>query len=401
MRITSANAFEASIDSLQLRQQKLSETQKQLTSGKRVLHASDDPTAAARAERALATVSRTEASQRALDASRNSMTLTESALGDANDLLQQIRETMVSAGNASYSDSERASLANKIAGLRNQLLSVANRNDGAGSYLFGGQASSQVPFVDTTSGVQYRGISGDVKVASQEALPLTVDGAGAWTQGRTGNGVFETRPVSGANSGNAWIDSGRITNPSLITGSTYTVQFSVSGGTTTYTVLQDGNVTGLAGVPYTSGKAIEIDGQSFTINGSPADGDQFETVPATPTLNVFDTLDRTIAELKTPLRSGGQITQGVQRSLRDLDQSMNSLQSLRAAVGETLNLADSAESRNADLKLYGQSERSNAEDLDMVQAISDFQNQQSGYDAALKTYSLVQKMSLFQYLNGS
>ena len=34
----------------------------------------------------------------------------------------------------------------------------------------------------------------------------------------------------------------------------------------------------------------------------------------------------------------------------------------------------------------------------MVQAISDFQNQQSGYDAALKTYSIVQKMSLFEYL---
>ena len=36
----------------------------------------------------------------------------------------------------------------------------------------------------------------------------------------------------------------------------------------------------------------------------------------------------------------------------------------------------------------------------MVQALSDFQAKQSGYDAALKTYSLVQRMSLFQYLNG-
>jgi flagellar hook-associated protein 3 FlgL len=35
-----------------------------------------------------------------------------------------------------------------------------------------------------------------------------------------------------------------------------------------------------------------------------------------------------------------------------------------------------------------------------VQAISEFQAQQSGYDAALKTYSMVQRMSLFQYLSG-
>ena len=35
----------------------------------------------------------------------------------------------------------------------------------------------------------------------------------------------------------------------------------------------------------------------------------------------------------------------------------------------------------------------------MVQALSDFQNKQSGYDAALKTYSMVQKLSLFQYIS--
>ena len=34
----------------------------------------------------------------------------------------------------------------------------------------------------------------------------------------------------------------------------------------------------------------------------------------------------------------------------------------------------------------------------MVQAISDFQNQQTGYEAALKTYSMVQRMSLFHYV---
>jgi flagellar hook-associated protein 3 FlgL len=35
----------------------------------------------------------------------------------------------------------------------------------------------------------------------------------------------------------------------------------------------------------------------------------------------------------------------------------------------------------------------------MTQAISDFSNQQTGYDAALKAYSMVQRLSLFNYLN--
>ena len=45
-----------------------------------------------------------------------------------------------------------------------------------------------------------------------------------------------------------------------------------------------------------------------------------------------------------------------------------------------------------------QRDRSTAEDLDMVEAISDFQGKQTGYDAALKTYSMVQRMTLFDYM---
>lgn len=399
MRITSANAFDASVDQLQKRQETLSQAQQKLSSGKRVERASDDPIAAARAERALGIMSRSDATQRALDASRNSMTLTEGALGDAGDLLQQIREALVQAGNGSYGDQERANLAQKMSVLRNQLFTVANRSDGAGNYLFGGQAASQPPFIDAPGGVQYRGADGETKTATAEQLPLTVDGQQAWLQAHSGNGVFLTQSAAG-NTGSAWIDAGHVTSPASLTGSTYAVQFQTVAGTMSYSVLKDGNPTAIVNQPYQSGQAIEIDGMSFTVSGTPANGDQFTASPSTPSLSVFDALDRTIAQLKTPLRNAGQVTQTVQSGLRDIDQSMTSLQSLRAHVGELLNQTDSADNRNAALKQYGATEQSNATDLDMVQAISDFQNQQSGYDAALKTYSMVQKLSLFQYING-
>jgi len=398
MRIATANAFDTSVENLQKRQAKLADAQDRLTSGKRVLHASDDPTAAARAERALATKARSDASQRALEASRNAMTLAESALGDAGDLLHQVREALVQAGNGSYSDAQRASLAEKIAGLRAQLFSVANRGDGAGGYLFGGQGSSQPPFLDTPGGVQFQGAGGQIHVAMSEQLPLTLDGNDAWLQAATGNGVFETR-AGAANTGAAWVDGGRVTDPAAITGSTYTLQFTVApNAATTFTVLRDGNPTALTNVTYQPGTAIQIDGMAFTIEGRPANGDQFQTVPSTRSLNLFEVLDQAVAELKTPLRSSGQVSQTISRSLRDVDQASSALISLRAKVGEVLNLSDGAENRIADLKLYAESERSNAEDLDMVQAISDFQNKQSGYDAALKTYAMVQKMSLFEYI---
>jgi flagellar hook-associated protein 3 FlgL len=308
MRITAAKAYESSIQNLQKRQENLADAQDRLTSGKRVAVASDDPVAAARAERALATMMRSEANQRALEASRNAMQQAETALGDAGELLQQARELVVNAGNGSYDDNNRKTLANSLKGIRDQLLSVANRTDGAGGYVFGGQGTKAPPFIDTPGGVVYQGAAGQTEVPAGEPLPLSIDGADAWL---------------------------KAPNPS----------------------------TGAADV------------------------------------SVFAVLDRVIGDLNATGTPGNVIKQQVSDGLRDIDAISNNLLSKRAAAGEMLNRTDSIEQRNSASKLAAQTERSNAEDLDMVQALSDFQNQQSGYDAALKTYSMVQRMSLFEYLS--
>src|SRR6201993_365344 len=225
-RISTANAYDGALNNLMSRQDHLTETQEQMTSGKRVLKASDDPTAAARAERARALEERTAASEKAVTASSNAMTLTESALGDAGELLQQARELLVSAGDASYSDAERASKANAIAAIRSQLLAIANRPDGQGGYVFSGQGSGGAPFVDKPGGVAFQGVGGEVNVAADEPLPLTLDGGSIWLSANTGNGVFVTKNT---NSSNAWIDAGHVTAPAQLTSSTYDIQFSTGG----------------------------------------------------------------------------------------------------------------------------------------------------------------------------
>ena len=404
MRLSTANLFDNSIANLQRRQNALQDQQQQLTSGKRIALASDDPTGAARAERALASIGRVEANQRALEASRNSMTLAESALGDANELLQQARETMISAGNASYSDAERKTLANKLQGIRDQLLTIANRPDGAGGYLFSGQGSSSPPFLDQAGGVAYVGVSGNIQTGNLDNFQLTVDGRGAWEQARSGNSSFVTEAnpnaIDPAQPSRGWIDAGRVTNPPLLTGQNYRIDIAGTAPAQTYAVTNTDTGAGVAGGTFTPGQAIAFDGLAVAITGAPADGDNFSVAPATNTLKVFDVLDRAIDELETPLRTGAQIQQSNVGRLRDIDAVMGNLQNVRSQVGERLNNLDGTESRLAALKQYSTEEKSAAEDLDMVQAISDFQNQQAGYDTALKTYALVQRMSLFQYISG-
>jgi len=396
IRISTANQFDTGIRTLQQRQSELNAAQQQMTSGKRISRLSDDPSNAARAERARAAEARATADQRAIDASRSSMAQVEAAFGDASELVQQARTLMVSAGNASLGASERASIAQQIVGIRNQLLAVANRGDGAGGYLLGGQGTSGQPFVDAVGGVTYVATGGANQTASGEPLPLAADGRVALLAARSGNGVFET--AAATSTGSAWIDAGRVTDPGQLTGLPYSVQFSVGGGGTTYTVLRNGAATALTNVPYVSGQAIQIDGMSFTVTGAPANGDNFTVAPSSADLSVFDTLDRAASALGNASLGPGGIRQAVADGLRDLDAGAAQLDSARSAAGAWLQRLDSVESRVSAQKLQAQTERSSAEDLDMVHAISDFQLKQTGYDAALKAYSMVQRLSLFNYI---
>ncbi len=307
MRISTASAFDSTVANLQRRQVALSEAQIQLTSGKRVLRPSDDPAAAAQVERALAAATRSEGQQRALDAARNSMALSEGALGEAGGILQQARELMVSGGNGTYTDAQRKTVADQLRSLRNDLLAVANRSDGSGRYLFGGQGSDGQPMLDAPGGVTYAGTSGGMQAATGEAMPLSLDGRAVWLQ---------------------------------------------------------------APDPAHPGAHV----------------------------SVFDALDQAVTELGTPGRTAAQSAATVSSGLAGIDASMANLSSWRSAAGEALNRADTIGSRLSQAKLDAQSQRSSAEDLDMVAAVSDVQAKQTGYDAALKTYSMVQRLSLFDYI---
>jgi flagellar hook-associated protein 3 FlgL len=416
MRISTANRYDTSVENLQSRQIELSASQTQLTSGKRVNVASDDPVAAARAERDLATMARSDANQRALEASRNAVQLGESAIGDASELIQQARETLVAAGNGSYTAAERQSQAIKLKEIRNQLLTVANRSDGGGGFVFGGQGASNPPFVDAPGGVQFVGQGGEAQASSSETLSLTVDGSAVFLSAKTGNGVFETGPgtnalTGGSNTGTAWITPGNVNNPSQVpypaaggaTPSVYSIQFGVSGGNTTYSVLEDGiampSATGLA---YKGSQSISVPGRGMSVNiaGSPADGDTFTLQQSNNNLSLFNSLDKAIAGLNNGTLNNGQVQQIVNSGISQMDSISGNLQQARSSMGETLNRMDGIESRISSLKLIAQTDRSAAEDLDMVKAISDFQNKQTGYDAALKSYAMVQKLTLFQYING-
>ena len=137
-----------------------------------------------------------------------------------------------------------------------------------------------------------------------------------------------------------------------------------------------------------------IPGLSVTLKGTPAVGD---TVSIKPSASLFSVLDEAINGIGNAA-NGNAAGQAVAQALNNLDIGAARVASVRGQAGDLLNRADriSANQEKRSIQLEG--DRSRAEDLDMVKGISDFQNQQTGYQAALQSYAQIQKISLFNYI---
>lgn len=157
----------------------------QMSTGKRVNRASDDPVAAsqavvlsqAQAQNSQYATARTFATQR--------VSIEEKTLSQVTTAIQSAQEKIVYAGNGTLSDDDRASLATDLEGIRDQILNLANSTDGNGRYIFAGYKTDAAPFdADGT----YNGGS--------ENVEQQVDSARTMVIGHTGNLVFDKDPAS-------------------------------------------------------------------------------------------------------------------------------------------------------------------------------------------------------------
>jgi flagellar hook-associated protein 3 FlgL len=409
-RLGSANAYDTALSNIMNRQSSLSNLQENLTSGKKVVRASDDPTGAAQAERAITRLARIETDQRALESQRNSIAQAESTLADVTDALQNFRELAVSAGNASHTAQERSAIATQLAGYRDQVFALANRKDTNGLPLFSALGSALAPFVGPQTLPQDYTFAGQPgQVASNEvAIPYALDGDRAFMHLPARDGVFNATVVPAAPAHQIGTTGVVLTDPALVTGSAYSI--SITGvntvaGTTTVTYDVAGAPTAVAGgvgltASYPSNSTANIavtaiPGLTVNIIGKPVTGD---VINLDPRPSIFSVLDDAIRDIGNAV-DGNASTQAVGQALHNIDIGMSRISSARGQAGDLLNRADRISSNQDKRSIQVEGDRSRAEDLDMIKGVSDFQNQQTGYQAALQSYAQVQKLSLFNYLS--
>ena len=423
MRLATANTFDNTVQTITTRQSDLARQQEKVASGQRVLRASADPISAARAERALSRITYLQSEQRALNVQRDALAIAESTLGDAGSLVQRFRELAVSVSNASNTAADRTTIANEMQSIRDQVLSLANTKDSNGIYLFSGLESSKVQGVTTPAFTvtgatpnqqyQFNGSPGQ-NDPTQSAVPYTMDGDATFMQVAKGNGVFDVT-IGATNQGQLSADVGQITlTPSTGTmASSYKVNFTVTGNTTTYSVDTVPAAVPLATGPYVSGQPISFADAvavpnvaiSLSVQGVPVTGDSLNITPYTavtganpPNGSMFEMMDKVINGVKNASSSSPGLSLAVAQGLTRIDNGLEKLMAARGQAGLWLNRADIVTANNGTLSDQLEIDRSNAQDLDMVRGISEQQKMQTGYQAALQSYAQIQKLSLFDYI---
>ena len=169
----------------------IQDTQARIATGKNLLRASDDPTAAANIAFAKDQKVMLERFDVNIDHAQSRLTLTESTLGEAINLLTRIYELSIQARNDTYNALDRKAIGAEVGQLKETLLGFANTRDERGDFLFSGYRVRTMPFaLNDEGGVAYQGDRGVHAVQVSESMKMNtgIDGAEAFMRVRDDGG---------------------------------------------------------------------------------------------------------------------------------------------------------------------------------------------------------------------
>ena len=133
LRITNSSLTNRFLTNVQAGYQSLAATQEQIATGQRVNRPSDDPLASAEARLRQVDLDQITAAKRSASAATTWLSAQETGLSGVNDVLQRATELTVQGANASYTQSQRNSIAIEIEQLVQRAKQALNSRAGDGS----------------------------------------------------------------------------------------------------------------------------------------------------------------------------------------------------------------------------------------------------------------------------
>ena len=374
MRVTNGMLVTNTIRNISNNTKRLSEASERQSTQCKISLPSDDPVVATNAVKYRNYVSTVEQYEDNATNALSWMDVTEGALSDLNDVVQEIRDKTVQAANGTYSASELEDIATEVEELKQSAIDILNTSY-SGRYVFAGYNSETAPYAETT--VNLTKADGSVVSLSAVTYKNEYVNLGAAvstdiTSDATALGNLTSAYTAAANATAAQTVSD--TNPGAYDYSNITAQ------TINYNVGFGAEI------------AVNVEGQDVvgTDMGS----------------TLFDTIDKLLLGLSgatqyASVDAGGTVTTtdfSLTDLLEDIDANLAAITSAQADIGARENYTTMAKNRLSDDNTTYTTLMSNNEDVDIAEATTDLSTAQTVYDASLTVGAKAITKTLLDYL---
>ncbi|MGI2125861.1 flagellar hook-associated protein FlgL [Shewanella sp. DC2-4] len=403
MRLSSAQIFNQSITSVLQKQTATSKILDQLSSGKKVNTAGDDPVASQGIDNLNQKNALVDQFMKNIDYATNRLAVAESKLGSAEDLTGSMREQVMRAINGTLSGTERQMIAEEMKGSLEELLSIANSKDESGNYMFSGFSTDKEPFAfdnSTPPKIVYSGDSGvkNSLVQTGVAMGTNIPGDSAFMKAPNGLGDYSVNYLA-SQQGEFSVKTAKIADTATYVADTYTFNFTDNGAGGTNLQVLDSASNPVANVAnFDATNPVSFNGIEVKIDGKPSAGDSFTMEPQAE-VSIFDTISSAIALIEDP--NSANTPQGraqLAQILNNIDSGVNQISSARSVAGNNLKVVESYKETHTEEKVVNSSALSLLEDLDYASAITEFEKQQLALNAVSSVFSKVGSVSLFDFI---
>jgi flagellar hook-associated protein 3 FlgL len=407
MRLSTNWMYQQSTSTMLSQQSELASTRNQVSTGRRINVASDDPAGAGQ----MVSLNHILASNTQYSSNINNantrLSSEQSVLSSVGNVLDSARSMAIQGINGSLASSDRTAMATQLGQLRDQLVQLANASDSNGNALFAGTSTTTTPFVKSASGaVTYAGTDVTQMTSAGPGLqiPTSDAGSGLFMTIPSGNGSY-TASAGSANAGTLVVGGNSVTDPvawdsaSASSGGSYAITFGANGSWSATDasgnpVLDSGGnpVTGT----YQDGGSISFNGMSISMSGTPLAGDTVG-VKVGGTQDIFATLNNMIVALQGS-GSAAQLSNTLNRQIESIDGTKSSVTATEVSIGGRLNTLSQQQGAYQSLNVTYQAALSGVRDVDVYTAISNLSSQSAALQASQQVFSQVKSMTLFNYI---
>lgn len=407
MRISTNQIYTQNLRSISANQSALSETQDQLSTGKKLTKPSDDPVGAAKLIRITEELDKITQYNRNTNLLKSSLEQQETVLSSIKDSANRARVLSVQAGNGIMTQDDKNAIASEMKQIRNEIFDLMNSQNSGREYIFAGYQSQTQAFsynyANPGNKFSFNGDTGTNIIRVSDSVTLKTSSSGQDIfQNVYARKNFSIDSTSMNNVAQLEVkdhtaferfhqsmyDPGNIANNQL--------QFTmINASELQVTQLGTGDILDV--VSFASGDKFQYQGMEIEMDASVGQSTIIALDPPQKK-NIAETLNDFIEALESDTISAGEFSKRLSDTIVGIDNAMDKISIESSSIGGRLNIADSIYASNLDMELANKKAQATIEDLDYAEATTRFAKQETALEAALATFPKVSSLSLFQYI---